>query len=91
MQRRFTVFHDASIRWLCSSLLVTQEQEHPLARPVRNATNFLAPWMQHIQGIAIDAARSNVDHHYLYICDAYNSFMQTHTAQVCMHGLVSDV
>ncbi len=38
--------------------------------------------VQHIQGIAIDAARSNVDHHYLYICDAYNSFMQTHTAQV---------
>ena len=40
------------------------------------------PGLQHIQGIAIDAARSNVDHHYLYICDAYNSFMQTHTAQV---------
>ena len=40
--------------------------------------------MQHIQGIAIDAARSNVDHHYLYICDAYNSFMQTHTAQVTL-------
>lgn len=37
---------------------------------------------QHVQGIAIDAARSNVDYHYIYICDAYKAFMQGHTAQV---------
>lgn len=38
--------------------------------------------MQHIQGIAIDAARSNVDYHYIYICDVYKAFMQGHAAQV---------
>ncbi len=47
-------------------------------------TDYHVARTQHIQGIAIDAARSNVDHHYLYICDAYNSFMQTHTAQVSL-------
>ena len=64
------------MRLLHKSMLV-------LMHASKSHSSTLVPiFVQHVQGIAIDAARSNVDYHYIYICDAYKTFMQAHTAQV---------
>ena len=42
---------------------------------------------QNVQGMAIDAARSNVEHHYNYIQDACSKFMRRYHAQVSSLGV----
>eukprot|EP00887_Chlorella_sp_A99_P002015 scaffold18.g2015.t1 len=41
---------------------------------------------QEVQALSIDAATSNVEVHYAYICDAFSSFMQQYTQQHNMHS-----
>ena len=48
---------------------------------------------QEVQALSIDAATSNVEVHYAYICDAFGAFMQRYRAEHASHagGLVGAV
>ena len=41
---------------------------------------------QEVQALSIDAATSNVEVHYAYICDAFGAFMQRYRAEHASHA-----
>ena len=45
----------------------------------------------HVQALAIDSARDNVDHHFNYICRCQGEFERTHAAQNAAHSELSAV
>mgnify|MGYP006940091247 CR=1 FL=1 len=41
---------------------------------------------QEVQALSIDAARTNVEAHFSYICGAFEGFMQRYLAQHAVHA-----
>ena len=41
---------------------------------------------QEVQALSIDAATSNVEVHYAYMCDAFGTFMQRYRAEHASHA-----